>query len=101
MPAAFPCPLFPIWKYQPQKWAPLKDGDWSIIETIISIDETKAIAQAVMEFLFLGYKSHEAYEEAYEDLFDCFCLNRKAFGEDNFDPLPPDIKYFTSLLNIP
>ena len=53
---------------KPEKWAPLKDGDWSIIETIISIDETKAIAQAVMEFLFLGYKSHEAYEEAYEDL---------------------------------
>lgn len=66
---------------KPEKWAPLKDGDWSIIETIIGIDETKAIAQAVMEFLFLGYKSHEAYEEAYEDLFDCFCLNRKAFGE--------------------
>ena len=66
---------------KPEKWAPLKDGDWSIIETIIGIDETKAIAQAIMEFLFLGYRSHEAYEEAYEDLFDCFCLNRKAFGE--------------------
>lgn len=66
---------------KPKNWSVLKDGSWSIIETIIGIEETKAIAQAVMEFLFLGYGNHEAYFEEYEDLFDYFCLNRKGFGE--------------------
>lgn len=66
---------------KPENWSVLKYGDWSIIETIIGIEETKAIAQAVMEFLFLGYGNHEEYFEEYGDLFDCFCLNRKGFGE--------------------
>lgn len=66
---------------KPTKWSVLKDGDWSVVESIYGIDETKAIAQAVMEFLFLGYGSHEAYMEEYEDLFECFNLNKKGFGE--------------------
>ena len=66
---------------RPENWAVLKDEDWSVIETLDGIEETKAIAQAVMEFLFLGYRSHDAYFEEYEDMFDCFCLNRKGFGE--------------------
>lgn len=64
-----------------EKWSVLKNGDWSIVETIIGIDETKAIVQAVMEFLFLGYKNHEEYFEEYADLFECFNLNRKGFRE--------------------
>lgn len=66
---------------KPTNWSVLKDGDWSVVESICGIDETKAIAQAVMEFLFLGYGSHEAYMEDYEDLFECFNLNKRGFGE--------------------
>lgn len=66
---------------RPTGWSALKAGDWSVVEGIYGIDETKAIAQAVMEFLFLGYKSHEAYMEDYEDLFECFNLNKRGFGE--------------------
>lgn len=66
---------------KPEKWSILKDGDWSIVETIDGIDETKAIVQAVMEFLFLGYGNHEEYFEEYADLFECFNLNRRGFGE--------------------
>lgn len=66
---------------KPINWSVLKDGDWSIIETIDGIDETKAIAQVVMEFLFLGYRDHAAYMEDYADLFECFNLNKKGFRE--------------------
>lgn len=66
---------------KPEDWSVLKKDDWSIIETISGIEETKAVAQVVMEFLFLGYDSHEEYMNEYEDLFDYFCLNRKAFRE--------------------
>lgn len=57
-----------------------KEG-WSIIDTIESKDETKAIVQAVMEFLFLKYQDHDVYMEEYEDMFECFNLNQKGFRE--------------------
>lgn len=66
---------------KPTNWSVLKDGDWSVVESIYGVDEIKAIAQAVMGFLFLGYGSHEAYMEDYEDLFECFNLNKRGFVE--------------------
>ena len=66
---------------KPVKWSVLKQGDWSIVETIIGIEETKAIVQALMEFLFLGYKNHKEYLQKYEALFECFNLSKKGFDE--------------------
>ncbi len=66
---------------KPKEWSVLKAGDWSIIDTIDGIDETKAIVQAVMEFLFLGYGNHDEYFGEYADLFGCFNLNQKGFKE--------------------
>lgn len=66
---------------KPVKWSVLKQGDWSIVETISGIEETKAIVQALMEFLFLGYKNHKEYLQKYKVLFECFNLNKKAFEE--------------------
>ena len=57
-----------------------RDIDLSSIENIESITTQKAILQTVMEFLFLGYKSHD-YMDDYEDIFDYFSVNRKGVRE--------------------
>lgn len=66
---------------KPKNWSVLEESDWSILDEIYDVDVTKAVVLVVMEFLFLGYKDHAAYKDEYEDLFDCFSLNRKGFNE--------------------
>lgn len=66
---------------RPENWSILKEGSWLIIETITGVEETKAVAQALMEFLFLGYEDHEKYLHKYKELFECFNLNKKGFEE--------------------
>lgn len=50
------------------------------IENIDNITTQKAIMQTIMEFLFLEYGNHD-YMDDYEDVFDCFSVNRKGVRE--------------------
>lgn len=59
----------------------LNNNDWSIIDTIEDKESIKAIAQVLMEFLFIGYGNHEDYLDEYEDLFNCLPLSKNNFLE--------------------
>lgn len=50
------------------------------IENIENITTQKAIMQTIMEFLFLKYENHD-YMDDYEELFDCFSVNRRGIRE--------------------
>lgn len=50
------------------------------IENIENIKTQKAIIQTIMEYLFLKYENHD-YMDDYEELFDCFSVNRRGIRE--------------------